>query len=95
MRALAAALRAGAWVTLALAIVFTAVDGVLFSEGPHGFFPTAAFFGFAVLGAVSAALFAAAARLQGRPWLRTRWGTVHAGVLAAGYLTFTLLLLFR
>lgn len=95
MRAAIATLEALAWVTLAGALAFTVIDGLLFSEGPHGFLPTAALFGFSALGTVSAVLFTASRRLAGRPWLKTPAGAVHAGVLAVGYLSFTFLLLFR
>lgn len=95
MRAAIATLEALAWVTLAGALALTVVDGLLFSEGPHGFVPTAALFGFAGLGTVSAALFAASRKLAGRPWLKTPLGAAHAGVLAIAYLSFTFLLLFR
>lgn len=84
-----------AWFFFALACAFTLIDGVLFSEGPHGFFPTAALFGFLVLGTVSFCTFWLARRLAGAPWLGTRFGRAHAAVLAAAYLSISLLLLVR
>lgn len=95
MRYTVATLEALAWITLAGALAFTVIDGLLFSEGPHGFLPTAALFGFAALGTVSAVLFTASRRLAGRAWIKTPLGAAHAGALAIAYVTFTFLLLFR